>query len=157
MLLRLSRSWGEDGSVETPWEQIVKDAAGCELRIGPVERQIKARWEMRSAKRETRTDHSRGSLLFVQGALRNQVVNLAARLTFFYVEDSDAAIQVHEASLRGEYPISTFSGSGRRASMTVSKDWHSFRGAARISHTRKSVANETTSDLGIGIELSYHQ
>lgn len=151
-ILRLSRSWSEDDA-----DDLLKDGLRAEMGFGSGKREVRARGELRTTKRSSRADRSMGSLLFLQAKFTCSHVDLFSRITVFHTDDYDAAIPLYENALRGEYPLVNLSGSGRRLSLIVSRDWLDFKTALRCSHVQIWDGQNDQSGYGISAEFSYHR
>jgi hypothetical protein len=155
--LRLTRRRGEDASENTAAQEVTTDAARAEWRLDNDQQNFRVRFELRSARRYGDSDNKLGSLLFVQGTQRTRWLDVTARITVFHLENSDVAPQVYELPLRGEYPLVTLSGGGRRATLLLARDWPGFRTAAKVAHGRSSAADGDHDELTFGLEFTYRR
>jgi hypothetical protein len=157
LYLRLTRRRGEDASENTAAQEVTTDAARAEWRLENDQQAFRVRFELRSAHRDGDADRKLGSLLFMQGTQRTRWLEVTARITVFHLENSDVAPQVYELPLRGEYPLVTLSGSGRRATLLLAGDWAGFRTAAKVAHERSSAVAGDHDELTFGLEFTYRR
>lgn len=99
--------------------------------------EFKLRVELKTAGTEGTSSHSTGSLLFLQWKLLIHETSVFLRVTFFDAEDYDVALRVYENAPAGMFPLVTFTESGRRAAIMVSRRFGIIRGALKAAHTVK--------------------
>lgn len=99
--------------------------------------EFKLRVELKIAGTEGTSSHSTGSLLFLQLKHVIRATSVFLRITIFDAEDYDVALRVYENAPAGMFPLVTFTESGRRAAIMVSRRFGIIRGALKAAHTVK--------------------
>lgn len=149
-----SRSSREDASVIEPAETVRLDRGRIDAMFRTRD-EYRIRLEVRSAKREFSANHSLGTLLFFQVKSRIASVRAIARLTFFDFDNDDVTTQVYETGLPGGYPLVSLTGTGRRASVVLSRSWGSISIAAKAAHIRRYSANDMKQAVEMGVAFGY--
>ncbi|MBU1983268.1 hypothetical protein KJ815_02545, partial [bacterium] len=154
--LLAGRRWREDASELDPAEGIRVDRGRADVTLR-LQNEYRARLEVRSAARDSRSGNSLGTLLFVQTKTEVGRFRVFARVTLFNLEDDDVAMSVYENTVWGAYPIVPLSGSGRRAAVMVSRRWSGVTVSGKLAHGYNMSSTGRNDALEMALELAYRR